>query len=87
MSFTSRQSAAPRGGRRPASLADSQLQHLENMVDYVTRTGATRPDRFDHGYWEQRIRVLEDTHELIASQRSRIARLRGRLGGEAGSVS
>jgi hypothetical protein len=73
------QLAAQRGGRRPASFADGQLRHLENVVGYVTREGA-QPDEFDHAYWEQRIRALEDSHELIASQRARVARLRGRLG-------
>jgi hypothetical protein len=83
MSLTSRQPAVQGGGRHPAGLVDSQLRHLENVVGYVTRERAAQADEFDHGYWEQRIRTLEDTHELIASQRHRIARLRDRLGIEA----
>ena len=38
---------------------------------------------FDQAYWEKRVRVLEETHELIASQRNRISRLLGRLASEA----
>jgi len=53
------------------------------MIGYVTREGAT-PPKFDQGYWAQRIGALEETRELIASQRSRIARLRGRLTVESG---
>ncbi|CAB3777232.1 hypothetical protein LMG28614_00390 [Paraburkholderia ultramafica] len=84
MSGTIKQPTAPSGGRRPASLVDSQLEHLENMVEYVTRGGAAGVlYAFDHEYWEKRIRVLEETHELIASQRKRVARLLGRLASEA----
>jgi len=83
MNGTSRPLAAQRGGRRPANLADSELRHLENMVSYVTRKGATQP-KFDQGYWEQRVCALEETHELVTSQRNRIARLRRRLTVESG---
>ncbi|WP_233855944.1 hypothetical protein [Paraburkholderia sp. HD33-4] len=79
MSLTSRQPAVQSGGRLPASVADGQLTHLESVLSYVAREDAARPDEFDHVYWEQRIRALEETHELIASQRTRIARLRGML--------
>jgi hypothetical protein len=78
MNGTSRQSAAQRGERRPAGLADGELLHLENMVAHVTRTSAAQPG-FDHDYWERRIRAVEDGHELVASQHGRIARLRERL--------
>ncbi|MCX4144517.1 MULTISPECIES: hypothetical protein [Paraburkholderia] len=84
MSGTNRQPTAQRGGRRPSSLVDSQLEHLENMVQYVTRgdaVGVLVP--LDHEYWEKRIRALEETHELIASQRKRVVKLLDRLGSEA----
>ena len=76
MSGTNKQPTAGRGGRRPASLVDSQLQHLENMVQYVSRedAGSDRA-RFDHEYWEKRIRALEETHDLVSSQRHRVSRL------------
>lgn len=80
MSLRNRQPAAQRGGRRPASFADSQLQHLETVLSYVTSQAAAQADELDHVYWEQRIRALEDTHQLIDSQRARIAKLRDMLG-------
>ena len=83
MSLTSRQPAAQRGGRLPASFADSQLRHLESILSHVAREGVPRSDELDHVYWEQRIRALEDTHELIASQRIRVAKLRAMLGVKA----
>jgi hypothetical protein len=86
MNGTIKQPTAQRVGRRPANLVDSQLEHLENMVEYVSRGGA--PDGlhgFDHEYWGKRIRMLEETHEMIASQRKRIARLQERLASEASS--
>jgi|GEM_PF-1994749 len=85
MSLTSRQPGGPGGARHAAGLVDSQLRHLENVVGYVTRERAAHSDEFDPAYWERRIRALEQTHELIASQRDRIARLRDRLGIDAAS--
>ncbi|WP_206001851.1 hypothetical protein [Paraburkholderia aromaticivorans] len=84
MSGTNMQPTAQRGARRPASLVDSQLQHLENVVEYLTRgdaSGGLYP--LDHEYWEKRIRALEETYELIASQRHRLTRLSERLASEA----
>ncbi len=83
MSGTTREATVQRGGRRPASLVDSQLQHLESMVEYLARGGAAEGGHpLDHEYWEKRLRVLEETHELIASQRRRLSRLSDRLAGE-----
>ncbi|MEX3634423.1 hypothetical protein [Paraburkholderia sp. BR14320] len=79
MSLTSRQTAAQRGGRLPAKFADSHLQHLESVLGYATRKRATQSGELDHVYWERRIRALEDTHHLVDSQRSRIAKLRDLL--------
>lgn len=78
------QPTVQRGARRPASLVDSQLQHFENVVEHLTRgdaSGGLYP--LDHEYWEKRIRVLEETYELIASQRHRLTRLLERLASEA----
>ncbi|CAE6738239.1 hypothetical protein R75461_02874 [Paraburkholderia nemoris] len=84
MSGTNRQPTAQRGGLRPASLVDSQLEHLENMIQYVTRGDAVSVlVPLDHEYWEKRIRALEETHELLASQRKRVIKLLGLLGSEA----
>jgi hypothetical protein len=84
MSGTNMQPTVQRGARRPASLVDSQLQHFENVVEYLTRgdaSGGLYP--LDHEYWEKRIRALEETYELIASQRHRLTRLLDRLASEA----
>jgi type IV secretory pathway VirB4 component len=80
MSGTNKQPTA----RRPASLVDSQLQHLENVMQYVTRGDASSGlHSLDHEYWENRIRALEDTYELIAAQRQRVAKLLERLSRDA----
>jgi exonuclease VII small subunit len=84
MSGTNKQPIAQRGGRRPANLVDSQLEHLESMVQHLTRGDAVSVlVPLDHEYWEKRIRVLEETHELIASQRQRVIKLLDQLGSEA----
>lgn len=62
--------------RRPATLVDGQLRHLESVVEYVTRGDASGGlHSLDHGYWEKRIRALEETYELIAAQRQRVTKL------------
>ena len=84
MSGTNMQPTVQRGARRPASLVDSQLQHFENVVEYLTRgdaSGGLYP--LDHEYWEKRIWALEESYELIASQRHRLTRLLDRLASEA----
>lgn len=84
MNGTNSQPTAQHGGRRPASLVDSQLEHLEKMVQYVARGDAVSAlVPLDHAYWEKRIRALEETHELIASQRKRVIKLLEQLGSEA----
>ncbi|MFP3600013.1 hypothetical protein, partial [Chryseobacterium sp. SIMBA_029] len=40
MNGTNNQPGAGRGGRRPASMVDSQLEHLEGMIQYLTRGDA-----------------------------------------------
>ena len=65
---------------RPARLADEQLRHFENMVQYITRADTNDPlHGFDHQYWEKRIRALADTHELVATQRHRVSALLDQL--------
>jgi hypothetical protein len=66
-------------------MVDSQLDHFENMVGYVSRGEAAEGGHaFDHEYWATRIRALEESYELIASQRQRMAKLLDRLASEAG---
>lgn len=76
MSGTNRQRTA----RHPASLVDSQLRHLENVVEYVTRGDASGGlHSLDREYWAKRIRALEETYELIAAQRQRVTKLLEKL--------
>lgn len=76
MNGTNDQPTAGCGGRRPASMVDSQLEHLESMIQYLTRGDAdSAVSRLDHEYWEKRIRALEETHDLVASQRRRVIML------------
>jgi len=65
---------------RPARLADGQLDHFENMVQYITRADADDAlHGFDRQYWKKRIRALADTHELVATQRHRVIALLDQL--------
>jgi hypothetical protein len=84
MSATEKQPTTRGGGLRPASLADSELDHLERMVQHVMRgeAGSTY-GKLDHEYWEKRIRALVETHELVATQRQRVIRLLDLLEREA----
>ncbi|WP_043288737.1 hypothetical protein [Paraburkholderia oxyphila] len=78
------------GSLLPASLADTELDHVERMVQYVTHVqGAHSPRGIDADYWKKRLRVLEQTYDLVATQRQRVARLfamleRGEHDGRAG---
>ncbi|MFP3566291.1 hypothetical protein SB772_19040 [Paraburkholderia sp. SIMBA_030] len=84
MNGTNNQPGAGRGGRRPASMVDSQLEHLEGMIQYLTRGDAdSAGQRLHREYWEKRIRALEETHDLVAIQRRRIITLLDRLQREA----
>ena len=68
------------GALRPARLADEQLDHFENMVQYIMRADADNAlHGFDRQYWEKRIRALADTHELVATQRHRVITLLDQL--------
>jgi hypothetical protein len=68
---------APRTGNLlPAILADAELDHVERMVQYMSRAQASRTPRgIDGEYWKKRLRALEATYDLVATQRRRVARL------------
>jgi hypothetical protein len=84
MSGTEKQPTTRAGGLRSASLADGELDHLERMVQHMTRGEANDAfSKLDHEYWEKRIRALVDTHELVATQRQRVIRLLDLLEREA----
>ncbi|MBN3855865.1 hypothetical protein G3N59_21020 [Paraburkholderia sp. Ac-20340] len=67
------------GGRLPANLADAELDHVERMVQYMSRAQAAQlphsPRGIDGEYWKKRLHKLESTYDLVATQRSRVARL------------
>lgn len=64
------------GSLLPASLADTELAHVERMVHYVTRVqGAASPRGIDADYWKKRLRTLEATYDLVTTQRQRVATL------------
>jgi hypothetical protein len=62
--------------RMPSRLADAELDHLERMVQYVTRqTGANSRQKLDFDYWRKRLRVLTQTHDLMLPQKNRVVAL------------
>lgn len=70
--------------RLPASLVDSQLEHLGNVVRHLMRGDASGGlHSLDHEYWEKRVRALEQSYELVAAQRQRVSKLLERLTSEA----
>ncbi|MDE1182435.1 hypothetical protein [Paraburkholderia sp.] len=77
---TNKQTTTKAGGLLPSSLVDRQLDHLENMLQYVLRANMEGDlSRLDRTYWEKRVRELAGTHDLVASQRNRVTRLLGNL--------
>jgi len=84
MAVTNKQVTLDAGVLKPARLADIELDHLERMVQYVARQDeADDLSRFDHVYWEKRLRALAQTHDLVATQRQRVISLLDRLEREA----
>ncbi|WP_322045561.1 hypothetical protein [Paraburkholderia sp. J67] len=82
-------SSLPRSGSLlPAILADAELDHVERMVQYTSRAQAAHmPRGIDGEYWKKRLRMLEATYDLVASQRSRVTRLFELLEAGAAQVS
>ncbi|WP_109481809.1 hypothetical protein [Paraburkholderia sp. C35] len=64
------------GTLRSASVADVELDHLERMVQYVTRrTQNDDLSKLDYEYWAKRLRKLAQTHDLVTTQRQRVIAL------------
>jgi ferritin len=64
------------GSLLPASLADAELDHVERMVQYMCRAQGTAATRgIDGEYWKKRLRAVEQTYDLVTTQRQRVARL------------
>jgi hypothetical protein len=84
MTVTNKRSTVEAAGLWTASQADIELDHLERMVQYVTRRDAGNPPTgLDQGYWEQRLRALVQTHDLMVAQRRRVIMLLDLLEREA----
>lgn len=80
MQTISKQAGEKSPGLLPASLADTQLDHVERMVQYLTHNMANAEDvGFDYAYWRKRLRALSDTYDLVVTQRRRIVGLLDRL--------
>jgi hypothetical protein len=76
MSTTRNKPGTRHEGLRPASFADRQLDHLEHMLRHTARDDTSSTvSRLDYAYWEQRVRELAETHDLVATQRHRVIRL------------
>jgi hypothetical protein len=83
MSTPARHAPPKPAGRLPATLADTQLDHVERMVQYFTHRQDAAVSGFDHAYWRKRLRAVAETYDLVASQRSRVISLLDRLEREA----
>jgi len=76
MAATRMETPADVGTLRSASLADVELDHLERMVQYVTRRTETDDvSKLDFEYWDRRLRKLAQTHDLVTTQRQRVIAL------------
>lgn len=74
--------------RRPARLADAEIDHLEHMILSLARSGDPKAlAAFDRAYWQRRLAALGDESDLVSTQRARVLRLFDMLAREcAGST-
>ncbi len=73
---TATKTAAQASGLLPARLADAQLDHVERMLQFLSSAAAgSATHGIDPEYCRKRLQTLEQTHDLVVSQRLRIARL------------
>src|ERR1700761_4796777 len=64
--------------RRPAQMAERELQHLELvMANFVERN--TEPTRLPTKYWDMRVAQLDADYDLVPSQSQRVATLQRKL--------
>ncbi|BAN27006.1 hypothetical protein [Caballeronia insecticola] len=64
--------------RRPAQLAERELQHLEMILaTFVERNTAT--ERLPASYWDMRIARLDADYDLVPSQSQRVISLQRKL--------
>lgn len=60
----------------PSHLADSELDHLERVIESFARSN--KPHMLgwlDDDYWQKRVRTLAKENDLVAAQRQRVLRL------------
>ncbi|SAL59635.1 hypothetical protein AWB66_03357 [Caballeronia telluris] len=60
----------------PSNLADSELDHLERVIESFARSN--KPHMLgwlDDDYWQKRVRTLAKENDLVAAQRQRVLRL------------
>ncbi|SAK43501.1 hypothetical protein [Caballeronia ptereochthonis] len=64
--------------RRPAQLAERELQHLEMILaNFAERNTAS--ERLPAKYWDMRIAQLDAEYDLVPSQSQRVASLQRKL--------
>jgi hypothetical protein len=64
--------------RRPAQLAERELQHLEMILaNFIECTAAS--ERLPARYWDMRIAQLDADYDLVPSQSQRVASLQRKL--------
>ena len=62
--------------RRPARLADAEIDHLEHMIHSLARSGDPKAlASLDRAYWQRRLAALDDESDLVSTQRARVLRL------------
>jgi hypothetical protein len=64
--------------RRPAQLAERELQHLELVLGNIIEHSA-EPGRLPAKYWDMRIAQLDTEYDLVPSQSQRVANLQRKL--------
>ncbi|MGA7817360.1 MAG: hypothetical protein WCA53_31410 [Caballeronia sp.] len=76
MSVPTKSLAPSPAGLRPASLADTQIDHIERMVHWVLGRNALGTDScMNPEYWTARVHELMKENNLVAVQQQRIGRL------------
>jgi hypothetical protein len=64
--------------RRPAQLAERELEHLELILaNFVERS--VEPGRLPTKYWDMRIAQLDEDYDLVPAQSQRVANLQRKL--------
>ncbi|SAL76125.1 hypothetical protein AWB71_05166 [Caballeronia peredens] len=64
--------------RRPAQLAERELQHLEMILaNFVEHN--TAPERLPASYWDMRIAQLDADYDLVPTQSQRVISLQRKL--------